>query len=136
MTNGRHDYSFRNCDFLDYRRLTPTGNAATPADCFIDDSWEIVAPASNSRLVRYFTGDLYRFFCECLGICLRVVRTDNIQKYLENPKKKSKKHIQIIKEGIDEQLRMRLKSGTNVYNEEIKRAIKEFSHKKEEEENV
>ena len=61
---------------------------------------------------------------------------DGRLKALEKPKKKSKKHIQIIKHGIDEQLRMRLKNGANVYNEEIKRAIKEFNCKKEEEENV
>ena len=88
MMMGKHDYSFRNNDFLDYRRLTPTGNAATPADCYIDDSWEIVVPASDSRLVKYFSYDLYRFFSECFGVCLRVVKTENIAGYLKNPEKK------------------------------------------------
>lgn len=88
MLKGKHDYSFRNQDFLDYRRLSPTPNAATPADCCIDDSWEIVVPVSDSRLVKYFSWDLYRFLSECFGVCPRVVKTENIRNYLKNPEKK------------------------------------------------
>lgn len=61
---------------------------------------------------------------------------DGILKPLEKPKKKSKKHIQIIKTGGNEEILSRLKSGQNVYNEEIKRLIKEFNRKDREEKNV
>ena len=42
----------------------------------------------------------------------------------ENPKKKKKKHLQLVKTGIDEKLSEKLKNGQTVYNEEIKLAIK------------
>lgn len=57
---------------------------------------------------------------------------DGRLKTLEKPKKKSKKHIQVIKAGIDEKLRQRLREGLPVRNEEIRYAIKEFVRKSKE----
>lgn len=61
---------------------------------------------------------------------------DGRLKTLERPKKKSRKHIQIIKNGIDEMLRQRLLEGAPVRNEEIRYAIKEFHRKSKEVEDV
>ncbi len=49
---------------------------------------------------------------------------DGRLKKLENPKRKNKKHIQIIKKGTDAELAARLAGGEQVWNEEIKRTIK------------
>lgn len=43
---------------------------------------------------------------------------------LENPKKKKKKHVQIVKKGSDETLAHKLLNGETLYNEEIKHAIR------------
>lgn len=43
---------------------------------------------------------------------------------MEKPKKKRKKHLQVVKSGINEALADKLLKGQNVYNEEIKFAIK------------
>lgn len=43
---------------------------------------------------------------------------------LENPKKKKKKHLQVVKKGIDTSLADKLKNKQTIYNEEIKLAIK------------
>lgn len=43
---------------------------------------------------------------------------------IENPKKKRKKHLQIVKTGTDKVLMEKIKSGQMIYNEEIKRAVK------------
>ena len=48
---------------------------------------------------------------------------------VEKPKKKRKKHLQIVKTGIDKALAEKLKSGQTVYNEEIKFAIKSRMNK-------
>jgi len=61
---------------------------------------------------------------------------DGRLKPLEKPKKKSRKHIQIIKTTVNEELQNRLKAGKTVSNEEIKRLIKEFNRKDREEKNV
>lgn len=61
---------------------------------------------------------------------------DGKLKPLEKPKKKSRKHIQIIKTKVNEELQERLCKGMTVYNEEIKRMIKEFTHKDREVKNV
>ena len=61
---------------------------------------------------------------------------DGRLKPLEKPKKKSKKHIQIIKTNVNDDVQSRLKEGRTVYNEEIKRLIKEFNRKDREEKNV
>lgn len=54
----------------------------------------------------------------------------------ENPKKKSRKHIQIIRTKVNEELQQRLCKGMTVYDEEIKRMIKEFNQKDREVNNV
>lgn len=61
---------------------------------------------------------------------------DGRLKPLEKPKKKSRKHIQIIKAKVNEDLQERLVKGMTVYNEEIKRMIKEFNQKDREVKNV
>ena len=61
---------------------------------------------------------------------------DGRLKPLGSPKKKSKKHIQIIKNGIDRELEQCLKDGSTVYDEQIKRAIKEFHRNSKEEKDV
>ena len=48
---------------------------------------------------------------------------------LAHPKKKNKKHIQLIKQGYDQTIREKLLSGLKVRDEEIKRAIKIYKSK-------
>ena len=43
---------------------------------------------------------------------------------LENPKRKKKKHLQVIKRDIDQVLMQKLINEQKLYNEEIKHAIK------------
>ena len=43
---------------------------------------------------------------------------------LENPKRKKKKHVQIVKKGLEEALAHKLLNGEILYNEEIKHAIR------------
>lgn len=43
---------------------------------------------------------------------------------LENPKKKKKKHLQIVKTDTDKVLQEKIVNGQIIYNEEIKRAVK------------
>ncbi len=52
-----------------------------------------------------------------------VYLADGKNKGLENPKKKRKKHLQLIKRA-DEDLAKKLKDGNTIYNEEIRFAIK------------
>lgn len=52
-----------------------------------------------------------------------VYLVDGDLKPLDKPKKKSKKHIQIINR-IDETIQNKLETGQIIYNEDIKRAIK------------
>lgn len=61
---------------------------------------------------------------------------DGRLKTIDNPKKKSKKHIQIIKHHINEELKEKLTSGAKVYDEEIKLVIKLWNRKNKEENNV
>jgi len=61
---------------------------------------------------------------------------DGKLKKLSNPKKKSRKHIQIIKHCKNEELAAKLTSGLKVYDEEIKLAIKVWNCKNKEENNV
>lgn len=49
----------------------------------------------------------------------------------ENPKKKRKKHIQIVKTDTDKVLLEKIKSGQKIYDEEIKFAIKARTNKQE-----
>ena len=61
---------------------------------------------------------------------------DGRLKKLENPKKKSKKHIQIINHYDNEELAAKLTSGAQIYDEDIKLAIKLWNCKNKEENNV
>lgn len=42
---------------------------------------------------------------------------------VDNPKKKNKKHIQIMKKKSDDMLREKLKNGQQIDNEEVRKAI-------------
>lgn len=50
--------------------------------------------------------------------------SDGFLKPVAKPKKKSKKHVQIIKEPVNEELTERLLANETVRDEEIKRTIK------------
>lgn len=56
---------------------------------------------------------------------------DGRLKTLEHPKKKNKKHVQPIKQGVDLTVREKLLQGCPVRDEEIKKVIKDFSQGKE-----
>jgi ribosomal protein L14E/L6E/L27E len=49
---------------------------------------------------------------------------DGKNKTLAKPKRKNKKHLQVIKEKVDEELRAKLLNNKAITNEEIKRALK------------
>lgn len=51
---------------------------------------------------------------------------DGRLKSAEKPKKKNKKHIQIIKKEADDTLKEKLLNGGRIYNEEIRKAIAEL----------
>jgi ribosomal protein L14E/L6E/L27E len=51
---------------------------------------------------------------------------DGRLKSAEKPKKKNKKHIQIIKKQADDTLREKLLGGKCIYNEEIRKAIEKL----------
>jgi len=51
---------------------------------------------------------------------------DGVIKTIDRPKKKRKKHIQIVKKEIDASLQDRIRKKEKYTNEEIKRAIKLF----------
>lgn len=53
-----------------------------------------------------------------------VYLADGVCKTMDKPKKKSKKHIQIINKGQDKKLTEKLLNKERVFDEEIKRAIK------------
>ena len=57
-----------------------------------------------------------------------VYLTDGRLKPLDGPKKKKKKHIQIIKK-TEEQIYLTIDENKQISNEEIKRAIKEYMRK-------
>lgn len=58
---------------------------------------------------------------------------DGVAKTAASPKKKNKKHIQIIKNGLDElpvgAIRQKLESGQPVMDEEIKYTLKQYKMK-------
>lgn len=66
-----------------------------------------------------------------------IIREDDEYVYLcdgrlkttENPKRKNRRHIQIIKRGIDQELAARLAKGESVRDEEVKRTIKLYEQK-------
>ena len=53
-----------------------------------------------------------------------VLLADGRLKTIESPKKKNKKHIQLVKMGLDENLVIKIKNQQPINNEEIKAAIK------------
>lgn len=55
-----------------------------------------------------------------------VYLADGRLKPIEYPKKKNKRHIQIVKKGMDKNITERLLQGSTVRNEEIKKLIKDF----------
>jgi len=55
-----------------------------------------------------------------------VYLSDGRLKSVEVPKKKNKRHIQIVKRVMDEDVAKRLQQGKPVRNEEIKKIIKDF----------
>ena len=57
-----------------------------------------------------------------------VYLTDGRLKPVDSPKKKKKKHIQIIKK-IDTNIGLTIEEKKQFSNEEVKRAIKEYVHK-------
>lgn len=61
-----------------------------------------------------------------------VVLADGEIRPLSKPKKKKKKHIQVIKKSMDTDLTDRLKNGIPCRDEEIKRAIKLYKQSLEE----
>ena len=63
-----------------------------------------------------------------------VYLADGIYKTMGKPKKKSKKHIQIITKGQDANLTKKLLNKEQVSDEEIKRAIKIYECRREPEE--
>ncbi len=58
-----------------------------------------------------------------------VYLSDGRLKPLASPKKKNKKHIQIIKKGVDAELSNRIRKDESVRDEEIKRTIKLYEQK-------
>ena len=60
-----------------------------------------------------------------------VYLADGIFKTIDKPKKKSKKHIQIINKSQDENLTKKLLNKERVSDEEIKRAIKIYESGRE-----
>ena len=54
---------------------------------------------------------------------------DGRLKTTEQPKRKNRKHIQVIKRGVDQELTTRLAKGESVRDEEIKRMIKLYESK-------
>lgn len=65
-------YAFRNREFPANRRLVPTPNAQEKAACLFSDEWEILLPATDSRLAKFYAQDLFSFFFDSFGICPRV----------------------------------------------------------------
>ncbi len=57
--------------------------------------------------------------------------SDGKRRPVENPKRKNKKHIQLVKKCCDEALGERIRRGLPVQNEEIKKAIKDFMCKED-----
>jgi len=88
MQKGQNDYSFRNQDFCRVLPLKPTPNALGVSGCVIDENWEIIVPARDSRLVRYYADDLCHFFSDAFGVCLRVRRVSDLSPFLVKPDRK------------------------------------------------
>ena len=81
-------YDFRNRDFAVDRRLYPTLNTEKEEGCIITDDWEVIIPATDSRLVKYYSSDLFSFFRDAFGICPHVRFVEDHICELENPARK------------------------------------------------
>ena len=57
---------------------------------------------------------------DCVYLC------DGKYKTVLKPKKKNKKHIQVINKTVDEELLMKLKNSEKIRDEQIKYAIKQY----------
>ena len=66
-------------------------------------------------------GEIFIILSEQAGIALVA---DGKGRSLETPKRKNKKHLQVIRHTVDVELHEKLESGHPVRNEDIKRAIK------------
>lgn len=95
MNNELCEYSFRNRDYLQVKNLRPTPNATGTA-CTLSDKWEIVLPTTDSRLVKFYSHDLYNFLVDAFGLCLRVRFTDDFADEL-----KDTKHKILLAPGVD-----------------------------------
>ena len=88
MNHAQHNYDFRNRDFLNYRKLTPTANKDNLPKCKIDSDFEVVVVCDDSRLVDYFSGDFTRFLSKCFEIYPRVRRSRDYKKELSKKRNK------------------------------------------------
>ena len=79
------NYEFRNEDLNAVKRLVPPLNALKEPVCVLDDTWEIITKDTDSRLVKYYSGDLCRFLNDAFGIYPRVRRVTDVQAALKNP---------------------------------------------------
>ena len=84
---GKHDYSFRNRDYTAVPPLSPTPNACGDKGCRIDEEWEIVVRRTDSRLTRYFSEDLCRFFSDAFGVSLHIRRVTYIRAFFDSSEK-------------------------------------------------
>lgn len=53
-----------------------------------------------------------------------VYLADGKTRTVERPKRKNKKHVQVVRKGVNEEIRNKLLNNQLIYNEEIKRVIK------------
>ena len=88
MSNNSSLYDFRNWDFSVTQRLSPTPNADKKAGCVIDNDWEIVLPVPNSRLVKYYSQDLFSFLADSFCVYPRVRYTENCANELKSRQRK------------------------------------------------
>lgn len=85
MIKGNHNYSFRNHTLWEGERLSPTPNSSAENGARLGEDWEIVLPVTKSRLVKYFSHDLFEFLSDSFGLCLRVHFTDGYAEELKMP---------------------------------------------------
>ena len=88
MNLNTHNYSFRNHSFNETKRLFATGNPVGEAPCLLTEDFEVVLPASDSRLARYYAADLSRFLNSAFGLALRIRFAEEIAPHLASPQRK------------------------------------------------
>lgn len=86
--NTFEPYKFRNRDYLKAGALKPTPNAEEPAICTLSNEWEIVLPRTESRLVKFYSNDLFQFLVDSFSLSLRVKFTESIDAEMRSPDKK------------------------------------------------